>query len=105
MRKNTFEASNIFFYSKNIQNMLEYWPYATRKKTFFFCKQYIFFDEIGYFNTEFVSTQHKKYKLILSHKTNVRKNPQYFLRTFRNFFESKKKIFENLGCLDENRVF
>ena len=39
--------------------MLEYWPYAARKKTFFL-KQYIFFDEIGYFNTKFVSPQHKK---------------------------------------------
>ena len=59
--------------------MLEYWPYAAHKKTFFFCKQYIFFDEIGYFNTEFVSPQHKKYKLILSHfKKCMGKNQQYF---------------------------
>ena len=36
------------------------------RKHFFF-KVYFFFDEIGYFNTEFVSPQHKKYKLILIH--------------------------------------
>ena len=59
MQKHTFEASNIYiFFKKNIQNMLEYWPYAARKKTFFFL-QYFFFDEIGYFNTEFVSLRYK----------------------------------------------
>ena len=58
--ENTLSKLPIFFvYKKNIQNMLEYWPYATRKKTFFF-------DETGYFNTEFVSPQYKKYKPILS---------------------------------------
>ena len=56
--ENTLSKLPIFFvYKKNIQNMLEYWPYATRKKIFFFVN--IFFDETGYFNTEFVSPQYK----------------------------------------------
>jgi hypothetical protein len=33
MRKHIFKTSNIF-YLKNVQNMLEYWSYATHKKTF-----------------------------------------------------------------------
>ena len=48
----------------NIQNMLEYWPYATRKKTFFFVFVNIFFYEIGHFNTEFVSPQYKNTKIL-----------------------------------------
>ena len=56
--ENTLSKLPILFYKKNIQNMLEYWPYATRKKTFFFVNIF-FFDETGYFNTEFVSPQYK----------------------------------------------
>ena len=56
--ENTLSKLPIFFLKKNIQNMLEYWPYATRKKTFFFCKHFFFY-EIGYFNTDFVSSQYK----------------------------------------------
>jgi hypothetical protein len=36
MRKHIFETSNIFLYKKNVQNMLEYWPYAAHNKTFFY---------------------------------------------------------------------
>ena len=39
--------------------MLEYWPYATRKKNIFFLKQYFFLTKSGIFNTEFVSPQNK----------------------------------------------
>ena len=36
MRKHIFETSNIFLYTKRaLKSMLEYWSYATHKKTFF----------------------------------------------------------------------
>ena len=36
MRKHIFKTSNILFiYKKNIQNMLEYWPYAWKQNIFF----------------------------------------------------------------------
>ena len=41
MRKHIFKTSNIFFiYKKNIQNMLEYWPYAWKQNIFFFNKHF-----------------------------------------------------------------
>ena len=49
------------------------------RKNIFFLNNIFFFDEIGYFNTEFVSPQHKKYKLTLSHfKKYTGKNQKYF---------------------------
>jgi len=40
MQKHIFKTSNIFFIYKNVQNILEYWPYATDKNIF-----YIFLSE------------------------------------------------------------
>ena len=76
-----------------------------RKHFFFKTKIYFFFDEIGYFNTEFVSPQHKKYKLTLSHFKKYTKKINNIFKEFEKKFEKKKIIFENFGCLDENRIF
>jgi len=59
--------------------MLEYWLYATHKKTFFFCFSeththiYLqhFMEKTRYFNTRFVFPQYKK---ITNHKLNTREN-------------------------------
>ena len=59
--------------------MLEYWPYAARKKTFFFLTNIYFFDEIGYFNTEFVSPQHKTIRTII--------------KSFQKMYEKDQKYF------------
>ena len=49
--------------------MLEYWPYATHKKIYFFSDIYIYIyiyifatfrGKTGYFNTRFVFPQYKK---------------------------------------------
>ena len=37
MRKHIFQNFQFFLYKKNVQNILEYWPYAnTHKKNIFF---------------------------------------------------------------------
>jgi len=57
--------------------MLEYWPYATHKKTFFLFFRHIYIylqhlvEKTGYFNTRFVFPQYKK---ITNHKLNTREN-------------------------------
>ena len=80
--KNTLSKLPIYFfykkeYSKHVRVLA---VCSTQENNFFKKTIYIFFDEIGYFNTEFVSPQHKKYKLMLSHfkKYTKKKNQQYF---------------------------
>ena len=65
MQKHTFEASNIFFLKKkeHLKYVRVLAVCSTQENIFFLIiflnKQYFFFDEIGYFNTEFVSPQYK----------------------------------------------
>ena len=80
--------------------MLEYWPYATHKKTFFFFTKSGILILNLYLHSIKIQTNIKSFKKCMEKST-------IFLRNFRIFLKAKKTffIFENLGCLDENRVF
>ena len=63
IRKHIFKNFKCFFlyiYKKNVQNMLEYWSYATHKKFFYIYIFATFHGKTGYFNTRFVFPQYKK---------------------------------------------
>ena len=79
MRKHIFKTFNIFYIKRNIQNMLEYWPYATHKNIFVIIKK----KHKHHLKSQLKSTNHKSINYVETCSYIFTGNTTWFYLSFR----------------------